>query len=71
MSDKAIIIDTPEQIDLYRLAVLKQALRLEAFGMKGRGRSAFAVVKELTGLKARSAKELLPKYIAWLEEKGV
>ena len=35
--------------------------------MRRRGVSAFSIVKEETGLKARSAKELLPLFEDWLE----
>jgi len=61
------IIDTPAALRLARLITLKHALRLEAFGMKRRGPSAFSIIKKETGLKARSAKELLPLYEDWLE----
>tara|TARA_R110000803_G_scaffold192258_2_gene255036 strand:- start:126 stop:332 length:207 start_codon:yes stop_codon:yes gene_type:complete len=41
-----------EQIPVYRLVVLKQALRLELKGMRAsRGRSAYAIVKEEFNLR--------------------
>ena len=42
---------TGENIDLFRMSVLEKALRLEMLGMKGRGRSAYSVIKSEFGLK--------------------
>jgi len=42
---------TGENIDLFRMAILEKALRLELLGMKGRGRSAYSVIKSEFGLK--------------------
>ena len=66
-----IICNTPESIMAFRLLALKGALKLEIFGMKRRGPSAFSIIKMETGLKARTAKELLPLYCQWLTEKGI
>ena len=44
------MLTTPEQIERYRLAALRAAVRLEAVGMKKRGRSAAAISRELLGL---------------------
>ena len=44
-------IITGDNIDLYRMSVLEKALRLELLGMKGRGRSAYSVIKSEFGLK--------------------
>lgn len=66
-----IVCDTPQDIEAYQLLALKGALKLETIGMKRRGQSAFAVVKRITGLKAGSAKKLLPLYEEWLREKGI
>ena len=46
-----IILDTPEQIDMYRLLSLRSALKLECLGMKRRGQSAYSIVKAEYGLK--------------------
>ena len=61
------VIDNPESLNMYRLLALKGALKMEVAGMRRRGASAFSIVKEETGLKARSAKELLPLFEDWLE----
>jgi len=42
--DKATVI-TGSSIDLYRLHVLRMAMKLEMKGMRKRGQSAFAIVK--------------------------
>ena len=44
-------IITGDNIDLFRMSVLAKALRLELLGMKGRGRSAYSVIKSEYGLK--------------------
>ena len=42
---------TGTDIDLFRMSVLEKALRLELLGMKGRGRSAYSIIKSEFGLK--------------------
>ena len=42
----------------FRLLTLRSALRLEVRGMKRRGRSAYAIVKEEFGLKGNKQKVL-------------
>ena len=42
---------TGENIALVRMSILEKALRLELLGMKGRGRSAYSVIKSEFGLK--------------------
>ena len=65
------ILDKPEQIDGYRLLTIRAGLKAEAFGMRlTRGASCLKLSKEASGLKARTAKEMLPLYEAWLESKG-
>ena len=46
-----IILETPEQIAMFRLLSLKSALKLECLGMKRRGQSAYAIVKAEYGFK--------------------
>ena len=63
---------TGNDIQVYRLLALRQALKAETIGLRlVRGRSALAIVKAETGLKARTAKDMLPKYEALLREIGV
>jgi hypothetical protein len=63
---------TPEEIEAYRLLALRAGLKLESVGMKmSKGRSAFSIVKKMTGLPGRSAKELLPLYEDLLRQYGI
>ena len=50
------IIEGKENIDAYRLAVLEKALKLELIGLKGRGRSAYSVIKSEFGPKGNKQK---------------
>lgn len=63
--------DTPDKIKAFRMLSLRGSLKLQIVGMQRRGFSAFKIIKEETGLKARSAKELLPKYEDWLRAQGI
>lgn len=45
------MLTTPEQISAARLITLRGALKLELLGMKRRGRSAYAIIKDEFGLK--------------------
>ena len=51
-----MILNTPSQIDAFRLLTLRGALRLEVMGMKRHGRSAYALVKEEFDLKGNKQK---------------
>ena len=62
-----IVLDTPDQIDMFRLLALKGALTLECKGMKRRGRSVYSIVKEEFGLKGN--KENVLKQFTELVEK--
>ena len=62
---------TEESIDVFVFLAQRAALKLETKGMRRRGRSALAVVRELTSLRARSAKDMLPLYEGWLRERGI
>ena len=43
--------DTPEAIELFRMRALRGALKMEIFGMKRRGQSAYSIIKQEFGLK--------------------
>ena len=62
----AVVVTGPH-IETVRLLALKGALRLEAAGMRRRGPSALALAREASGLKARTAAEMLPQFVAWLD----
>ena len=51
-----IVLDTPEQIAEFRLRTLHKMILLEIMGMTRRGRSAYAIVKQETGLKGSRQK---------------
>ena len=57
----------------FRLRSLRSALQLEATDRRhlspyvARGCSAFSIIKEETGIKARSARELLPLFDDWIK----
>ena len=53
-----MIIDNPNHIQLYTMVVQKQALKLEIYGMKTRGRSAYSLIKEQYKLKGNRQKVL-------------
>jgi len=53
-----MIIDNPNHIELYRMQVQKQALKLEMHGMKTRGKSAYSLIKETYNLKGSKQKVL-------------
>jgi len=42
---------TGQNIDLFRMSVLEKTLKLELLGMKGRGKSAYSVIKSEFSLK--------------------
>ena len=53
-----MIIDNPNHIELYSMMVQKQALKLEIYGMKTRGKSAYSLIKERYKLKGSKQKVL-------------
>tara|TARA_R110000796_G_scaffold107889_2_gene218702 strand:+ start:610 stop:864 length:255 start_codon:yes stop_codon:yes gene_type:complete len=61
----------PRQIEAYRLLALKGALKLQALGMRRRGKSALSLVRSATGLKARNAEKMIPLYEDWLRDAGI
>ena len=58
IKETVMIINNPNHIELYRMMVQKQALKLEIYGMKTRGRSAYALIKEIYKLKGSKQKVL-------------
>ena len=65
-----MIIDKPEDIDLYSIMTKRSALVLEMRGMKRRGRSAYSLIKEEFGLKGSKQKvfEQLTEIIEAIKE---
>ena len=56
MIKRGTTITGSENISLFRLITLKHALKLETLGMKKRGKSAYAIVKEEFNLKGNKQK---------------
>ena len=66
-----MMIDTPEKIEAFRLLQLKAVLKLETKGMKmWQGKSAYSVVKEMTGLKG-SKQKVYDAYVQLLKHNGI
>lgn len=59
---------TGEHIILARLVALKHALRLEIKGMKRRGRSVYAIIKDEFGLRGSRAR-VLAQFEQLIEDK--
>ena len=53
-----MIADTPYKIELYALLSLRAALRMEVEGLKGRGKTAYAIAKQELGIKGNKQKVL-------------
>ena len=53
-----IVADTPYKLDLLKLLYLRRNLRLEVVGLKGRGRTAYSVLKQELGIKGNRQKVL-------------
>jgi hypothetical protein len=62
--NEAQILDTPEQIEMFRMAALRGAVKLEVLGMRRRGRPATVIARELLGLPRGTSKA---KVLAALE----
>ena len=65
-NNETITVIEADQVDRARLLTLKAGLRLEVQGLKGRGRSAYTIVKEELGFKGSKQKVLdqLSLYLA-------
>ena len=51
-----MLITGKENIDSFRLRTLHKMLKLETLGMTRRGQSAYAIIKQETGLKGSKQK---------------
>ncbi len=65
-----MMLNTPSQIDAFRLLTLRGALRLEVMGMKRHGRSAYAIVKEEFDLKG-SKQKVFDQFTEILQENDI
>jgi len=53
-----MIAENKYQIQLYSMLALRARLRLELVGLKGRGRTAYSLLKEELGIKGSKQKVL-------------
>jgi hypothetical protein len=67
--NETIIADNPRLVLGYQLLALKGSLKLESMGMRRTGPSALSQVKAM-GIKARTAKQALPLFVALLKKEG-
>ena len=66
-----MILDTPNQIEAFRLRTLLRGLKLETLGMQmSRGRSCYSIIKEDFGLKG-SKQKVYDQFKTLLEEEGL
>lgn len=67
-----IMFHGPAGVETYRLLTIRSGLKAETMGMRlTRGVSCLKLAKQVTGLKAGTAKKMLPLYEAWLRERGI
>lgn len=71
--DQTIVLDTPTQINAYRMLTIRQGLRAESRGFRltAKGPSCLTIVKKEFGIKARTAEAALPLFEAHLRECGI
>ena len=62
-----MIIDNPNHIELYQMMIQKQALKLEIYGLKTRGKSAYVLIKEMYKLKG-SKQKVLEQFTKMIED---
>ncbi len=56
MGGRVAVITSRNNINMYRMVTLCQALKLECKGMQRRGRSVLSIIKQEYGLKGRRQK---------------
>jgi len=71
--DKTLVLDTPAQINGFRLLTIRQGLKAEMVGMRltRKAPSCLSIVKKEFGIKAKTAAEALPLFEAYLKELGL
>ena len=68
MTNKTVVIDTPQGIEYARLAALKGRLSLEIKGMRFKGRPTGVILREM-GFKGKRREALLKEVEAELERR--
>ena len=66
-----MILDTPAQIELYSLNVMRSRLKLEIAGMKGRGQTTYSLIKKRFGFKGTRLSVLIQLEYVIDEHKGL
>jgi len=71
--DKTIVLDTPAQINAYRLMTIRQGLKAEMVGMRltRKAPSCLSIVKKEFGIKAKTATQALPLFEEYLKSLGL
>ena len=65
------ILDTPQQIEMFRYKTLLRGLRLETQGLQmSRGRSCYSIIKNEFGLKG-SKQKVYDQFKQLLQEGGI
>lgn len=69
----AIVLNTPAQIDAYRMLTIRMGLKAESRGFRltRKAPSCLSIVKKEFGIKARTAADALPLFEALLRERGL
>lgn len=69
----AIVLNTPAQIDAYRMLTIRMGLKAESRGFRltRKAPSCLSIVKKEFGIKARTAADALPLFEAHLRELGI
>jgi len=70
-SDGPIVLDKPEQIQAYRLLVLRRGLGLEMRGLRlTRGPTSYAIIKREFGLRG-SKRSVFDQFTSILRQQGI
>ena len=70
---ETIVLDTPAQINAFRMLTIRQGLKAESRGFRltTKAPSCLSIVKKEFGIKARTAAAALPLFEALLREQGL
>ena len=63
------VLTDPDKINMFRIKTLRSGLKLECLGMKRRGRSVYAIIKNEFGFRG-TKQQVLQQLEAWIKMKG-
>ena len=66
---EAIVANTPDKIEMFRLLALRGALKLELVGMCRRGQSAYSIIKSQYGFRG-SKQRVLDQFEGYIRDRG-